>query len=74
MRSDSIFGHYKVKMALLSRLDVAQLENLAELAEEGKITPVVKQSLLLAAIDHASGALEARGSRGMIPFSVRRPV
>jgi NADPH:quinone reductase-like Zn-dependent oxidoreductase len=55
----------------VSEPDAAQLSRLAELAEAGKLAPVIERSFPLAEIAHAHAAVETRRRRGVIALDMR---
>ena len=55
----------------ISEPDAAQLSRLAELAEAGKLAPVIERSFPLAEIARAHEAVETRRRRGVIALDMR---
>lgn len=55
----------------VSAPDSAQLSRLAELAEAGKLAPVIERSFPLAQIARAHEAVETRRRRGVIALDIR---
>ena len=57
----------------ISEPDAAQLARLAEMAEVGKLAPVIERSFSLAEIARAHEAVETRRRRGVIALDMRPP-
>jgi NADPH:quinone reductase-like Zn-dependent oxidoreductase len=67
-------GHGHAIRFGVSEPDGAQLMRLAELAEAGKLAPVIERSFPLSEIARAHDAVETRRRRGVIALDMRPPV